>query len=86
MSIVPPQPEDVIAWITVRCHLNGTVSISGTIGDASFAKQLLDHAKDAIGRQIPTGGLVIPNRDVEVKPSDGLKELGDIPVSQRGDP
>ena len=85
-ELVPPQPGDVVAWITVRCHANGTVSISGTIGDAAFAKSLLDHAKDAISRQIPAGGIVIPNRDVDVVPSAALREMGDIPAGQRGDP
>lgn len=84
--IPPPQPEDVIAWITVRCHADGAVSIAGTIGDATFARRLLDHARDAITRQVPDRGIVVPNRDVELAPSATLKELGDIPIAQRGDP
>lgn len=86
MSLVPPQPEDVVAWVTVRCHASGTVSVQGTIGDPVFAKKLLDHARDAITRQVPEKGLVIPGRDVDLAPNQGLRELGDLAPHERGDP
>lgn len=82
---VPPQPLDVVAWITVRHHANGTLSVAGTIGDSAYAKKMLDHARDAIGRQVPENGLVIPNRDVELHANPLLKELGDLRPHERGD-
>ncbi len=84
--VVPPQPDDVVAWVTVRCHANGTVSVQGTIGDSVFVKRLLDHARDAVTRQVPEKGLVIPGRDVDLHPDPRLKELGDLGVHERGDP
>lgn len=81
-----PQPEDVVAWITVRLHATGMISVGGTIGDKKMALSILEHAKDAITRQIPDAGIIIPNRDVEVVPNAALKEMGDIPIGQRGDP
>jgi hypothetical protein len=83
---VPPQPDDVVAWVTVRVHAHGAVSISGTIADKRMALSLLDHAKDAITRQIPDGGIVIPNRDVDVVPNPAFREMGDIARHERGDP
>jgi hypothetical protein len=61
------------------------MSVSGTIGDPAFAKQLLEHGKDAITRQVPAGGIVIPNRDVEVVPESYLRERGDMAPADRGD-
>lgn len=84
---VPPQPDDTIAWITVRHHANGQLSVSGTIGDPVHAKKLLDHAKDAITRQVPAGGIIIPGRDVQLPDPalPGLQEMGYLPPDQRGD-
>ena len=36
--LVPEQPLDVVAWVTVRLHQNGMVSTSGTIGDKPMVK------------------------------------------------
>jgi hypothetical protein len=83
---VPDHSLDVVAWITVRYHANGGLSVQGTIGDARVARQLLDHAKDAIGRQLGDRQIVVPNRDVDVEPSSLLKPLGDVPAGERGDP
>jgi hypothetical protein len=67
-------------------HANGTVSVSGTIGDRDFALSLLDHARDAIGRQIPRKGeIYMPNRDVDLSPNPGLREMGDLHPNERGD-
>jgi len=85
-SLPPPKPDDCIGWITIKLHAGGGVSIAGTIGQKKMAHQLLDAAKDAITRQIPDDKeIVVPNRDVEVVPYAGLKELGDIPKDQHGD-
>lgn len=85
-GIVPPKTDDTVAWITVRYHATGTVSIQGTIGDPKFAQDLLDHAKDAIRNQIkPKDQLLIPNRDVGAVPYAGLKEMGDLAPHERGD-
>lgn len=62
------------------------ISVGGTILDRRMALQILDHARDAITRQIPESGIVIPNRDVEVVPNAALRELGDLAPDQRGDP
>ena len=83
---VPPQPDDVVAWITVRYHANGSMSVGGTIADKPVALAMLDHARDAITRQINERGIVIPNRDVEVVPHSSLVDMGDIPLAERGDP
>jgi hypothetical protein len=76
---VPDIDLDCVAYLTVRLHAHGMVSVSGHVGDPTFARQLLDHAKDAIGRHVPEGRIVVPNRDVV------LKEYGDLPPTDRGD-
>ena len=87
MTGQPAAPEDTIAWVTVRLHSHGAVSVSGTIGERDLAVSLLDHAKDAVRRQVPRAGeLYVPNCDVDASPSAGLVEMGDIPRDQRGDP
>lgn len=77
--------DDCIAWITVRMHSTGTVSVNGMIADRAFALKLLDHARDAITRQVPAGGLLIPNRDVDLDPHPGLRDVGDLAPHERGD-
>ena len=83
-ELIPPQPLDVLQWITVRLHANGTISVAGTIGDKKMARHLLDHAKDAINSQVKD--LIIPNRDVEVAPALTTRELGTMLPHERGDP
>ena len=84
--LVPPQDADTVAFITVRLHAPGTISVQGHVGDKRFALQLLEHAKDAIARQFPEDReVVIPARDVDVTPSLPLKEMGDLLPHQRGD-
>lgn len=85
-TYVPPQPLDVVAFVTVRLHANGTLSTQGTIADKAMAIHLLEQAKDAIKRQVPDGKIVIPNRDVDVMPSIPTKELGELAPGERGDP
>lgn len=87
MTYVPPQPEDVVQWVTVRLHASGTISTLGTIADKAMALHLLDQARDAIKRQVPDPGkIVVPSRDVDVMPSLATRDMGDIPIAQRGDP
>jgi len=84
--LVPPQDPDTIAYITVRLHATGTLSVQGHILDQHMALQLLDHAREAITRQVLDGAkVVIPSRDVEVTPTVPLREYGDMPPNQRGD-
>lgn len=83
-EIVPPQPLDVIAWVTVRLHSSGMVSTQGTIGDKPMALHLLEQAKEAISKQ--QSRLIIPGRDVDVSPSVPTRDLGDMPVGDRGEP
>jgi hypothetical protein len=85
-EIVPPKSDDTVAWVTVRMHAPGTISIQGTIGDRDFALDLLAHAADAIRNQVkPKGELYIPSRDVEARPYDGLRPVGDMAAHERGD-
>ena len=84
---IPPQPLDVVAWVTVRLHSDGTLSTQGTIGDKRLALHLLDQAKDAIKANVPDPGkLIIPNRDVDVSPALPVRELGMMAPHERGDP
>lgn len=84
--LVPPQDPDTVAYITVRLHATGALSVQGHIADKRMAAQLLDHARDALTRQVLDGGrAAIPASDVEVTPTIPLKEFGDMPPNQRGD-
>ena len=78
-------PDDTIAWVTVRLHSHGGVSVSGTIGDKNLACKLLDHAKDAVRRN-GKDQIIIPNSDVEISPPPYLREMGDLSPRDRGDP
>lgn len=82
----PPQPLDVVAWVTVRLHQNGTISTSGTIGDKRMALHLLEQGTDAINGLPEPGQIIIPARDVSVMPSVPTIDMGDIPLRERGDP
>ena len=84
--IVPPQPLDVLAWVTVRLHANGTLSTSGTVGDRKMALHLLDQAKDAIRRNVSERAIVIPGSEVDEAPSLPTRELGSMEAGERGDP
>lgn len=85
-EIVPPQPLDTIAWVTVRLHSNGMVSTQGTIGDKAMALHLLDQAKDAIRGHVKDELIVVPNRDVPQAPRVPTRDLGDMSPSDRGEP
>lgn len=84
--LVPPQDADTVAYITVRLHAPGTVSVQGHIGDKRMALQLLEHGRDAISRQFTDDKeVIIPSRDVDVTPTLTLKEMGDLLPHERGD-
>lgn len=84
--LVPPQDTDTIAYITVRLHATGALSVQGHIADKRMALQLLDHARDAITGQVLDGNsAIVPARDVAVEPTIPLVEYGDMAACQRGD-
>lgn len=84
--LVPPQDTDTVAYLTIRLHATGALSVQGHIADKVMALQLLDHARDTIQGKVFEGARVlVPNRDVDVTPSIPLKEFGDMAANQRGD-
>lgn len=84
--LVPPQDPDTVAYLTIRLHATGTLSVQGHIADKRMALQLLDHARDALTRRVVDGErTVVPASDVQVQPAIPLKEFGDMPANQRGD-
>jgi hypothetical protein len=84
--IVPPQPDDVVQWVTIRLHADGAVSTSGTIADKKMALRLLDIARDAVKTQVQEyKAIVVPNREVDIAPVLPVKDMGYIPTHQRGD-
>jgi hypothetical protein len=83
---LPEKEESCVAWITIRMHANGEMTIAGTIADRKMALAMLDNARDAIKSQIKDRHeIVTPNRDVVVPLMPGLKEVADIPRAERGD-
>lgn len=84
--LVPPQDKDTVAYLTIRLHSTGALSVQGHIFDKRMAHQMLDHAREAIGRQVvESSGVLIPSRDVAVEPSLPLVPYGDMVPCQRGD-
>lgn len=63
----PKDDLDVVAYIRCNLRRNGAMSVEGHIGDRRFALALIDNARDAIERQIPSNeNMVIPGREVSV--------------------
>lgn len=84
--LVPEQDPDTVAYLTIRLHAPGTISVQGHIGDKRLALQLLEHAKDAIRNQFPDDKeIIVPSRDVDVQPTIPLREMGDMLPHERGD-
>ena len=80
---------DSVASITIHLHSNGSLSVSGNIGDTTLALQMIDHARDAVKHQRrDKDKLIIPNRDVVAPqhPNYPTLPLGDMKPSDRGDP
>lgn len=84
--LVPEQPLDTVAYVTVRLHQTGIVSTSGTIGDKKMAIRLLEVALDAIKNQISDSPIVIPGRDIGQAPTLPTRDLGEMAPHERGDP
>lgn len=84
--LVPEQPLDVVAWVTVRLHTSGMLSTQGTIGDKAMALHLLEQGADAIRGMKQSPLIVTPSRDVAVMPSVPTRDLGDMPAGDRGEP
>jgi hypothetical protein len=79
---------DCVAFVSIRLHSNGAISVSGNIGDTKLAVQMLDAARDAVNNQAKRRDeIVIPNRDVDVKQNNAFPTLprGDMPQEDRGD-
>jgi hypothetical protein len=85
--LIPPQPLDVVQWVTVRLHADGSVSTAGTIGDKKMAKRLLDIAQDAIKTQVADyKAIAVPNHEIDVAPNLPVRDLGYMLERERGDP
>lgn len=85
-ELVPAQPLDVVAWVTVRLHQSGTISTTGTIADKVMAKHLLTHAIEAVSGLPNYREIIVPASQVEVSPSFTTRDMGDIPMLERGTP
>ena len=86
-ELIPPQPLDVVQWVTVRMHANGTVSTAGTIADKRTTLRLLAIATDAVKNQVSDyKAIVVPNREVDAEPSFPVREMGVMLEHERGDP
>lgn len=85
-NVIVPEHDDTVAFLTIRLHATGALSVQGHVGDKRLALQLLEHAKDAIGRQFPDDRqILVPNRDVDVTPSIPLRDFGDLSAREKGD-
>jgi hypothetical protein len=84
--LVPEQPLDVVAWVTVRLHTNGMLSTQGTIGDKAMAVHLLEQGADAVRGMGAKPSIVTPSRDVSVMPSLPTRDMAHIPTAERGEP
>lgn len=85
-QLIPPQPDDVVQWVTVRLHADGAVSTSGTIADKKMALRLLAIATDAVKTQVKDyKPIIVPNREVEIAPSLPVREQGMMAAHERGD-
>lgn len=85
-DLVPAQPLDVVAWVTVRLHQSGTVSTLGTIADKRMATRLLDLAREAVGNLNDYRAVIVPGSEVEIAPAFPTRDLGDMPANERGVP
>ena len=79
---------DCVAFVSVKLHSNGGISVSGNIGDTKLAIQMLDAARDAVKNQAKQRNeIIIPNRDVDARqdPAFPTQPRGDMRPEDRGD-
>lgn len=82
-DVPPVTPLTEVAYITLRLHDNGAMSIEGNIGDVRTAVGMLDSARAAVSAKLgkPTilephgAGIVVPQRDVPVTPNTDIYPL-----------
>jgi hypothetical protein len=84
-------PDDVHAWITLRLHANGALSVAGNIGDTKLALGMIEGAREAITSQLARNRplIVMPEheaRDIRQHPDFPTRERGDMAPHERGDP
>ena len=76
-----PGPLDAVAYVHVNLFGDGSMSISGNIGDKKLSLDMLRHALDTLktSRQYAEkGGVMVPYQDVEVEPVIRLTSYGDV--------
>lgn len=74
-----PGPLDAVANISITLYGSGQMQVQGNILDPKLATTMLNHALDAVKRQLKRREqLVIPGADVEVKPILPLTQYGDV--------
>lgn len=79
-----PNPFDAVAYINIYMYADGALKISGNIGDAKLALQMLDAARDAVKNRIPKtvqeNKLIVPADYVGAIPSEThpLVPYGDV--------
>jgi len=67
-----PKPNDIVADIRISLYTNGSMAISGNVGDVHLAVGMIDSAREAVMHRLgkpsilePHGaGLVVPSYDV----------------------
>lgn len=67
-----------VARIVVDLMDDGAMSISGNIGDAVLARQMLASAQDAVKARLGRDTIAIPNRDVVVTPDEARFPFGPV--------
>lgn len=87
---MPKQDDlDVVAFVTIKLHSNGSMAVAGNIGDKALALSMLDSAKDAVRGQFRNDKelIAIPNRDVVAQqhPNYPTRAFGDMKPEDRGD-
>ncbi len=62
-----PPPDHVEAFITVKVHSNGALSVEGAIHEKMWAIAVLQNAIDALRNyRTPKSGLSVPSHDVDL--------------------
>jgi hypothetical protein len=80
-----PGPLDAIANISITLYGSGQMQIQGNILDPKLATTMLNHALDAVKRQLQRREkLVLPDVDVDVNPILPLTPYGDAPKDWQG--